>query len=328
MKKFALDAKDCKSFLSSSFYLSAVMLLCLIISNSVQAQESILPINIKLIPSYDADKLLLGRRLFHEQKLSSDGKLSCASCHNLETHTIDGQDFSLDNNGLPLDYNTPSIQYASLNHYLNWLGNIENLAKQIDHIIHNPRELNSNWRAVIDALVQTNEYQALFTKAGYDAINQASITDALVLFEKSLVRPSRFDYFLLGDKQQLNKQEINGFQLFKDYGCIACHQGVNIGGNMRQTFGVMGSYYDEESAPKQRDLGFYNLSGNDEDKFLFRVPSLRNVSQTGPYFHDASAQSLTQAIRVMFEFQIGMQVSQQEIEDIAAFLMSLDAINE
>jgi len=232
----------------------------------------------------------------------------------------------LDNEGKALDYNTPSIQYASLNYYLNWLGNIENLTLQIDHIIHNPRELNSNWLSIIQRLNQINDYKSLFIKAGYAEINKQSITDALVTFERSLVQPSRFDEYLLGNKNSINKQEVSGFRLFKEYGCVSCHQGINIGGNMRQTFGVMQRYYNDDEVLKVRDLGYYNLSGHADDKFLFRVPSLRNVAQTAPYFHDASAKTLTKAIEVMFKFQIGMTPSQQEVEDIAAFLKTLDAV--
>jgi len=290
------------------------------------SQESIVAIESGSLPSFSPRKISLGKRLFHETLLSSSGKFSCATCHPLDKYTADGLNFSLDSNGKPLDYNTPSISYASLNQYFGWTGGIPNLRRHLDTLLYNPKVMNTTWPSIIKRLKSDEGYSRQFTQSGYSVIDSDAITEAIIAFEISLVKPSRFDLYLQGDIKQLNAQEIKGYQLFKDYGCIACHQGINIGGNMRQTFGVMNSYYDSQKVVKRRDFGYFNITQHDDDKFLFKVPSLRNVAQTAPYFHDASAKSLKQAIRVMFKFQLGLSPQEAEIEAIESFLHTLDSI--
>jgi cytochrome c peroxidase len=294
-------------------------------ATSAFGQESIIPITSHLLPTFPQEKLALGEKLFHDTLMSSGGALACATCHPIDNYTTDGVDFLIGDDGKPLDYNTPSITYASLNQYLGWMGNISDFREHLEMLIHNPREMNTTWPSIIQRLKSTEHYSKLFVQAGYKEINTDSIVDAIISFETSLVKPSRFDLYLLGDKNKLNTREIEGYQLFKEYGCISCHQGINIGGNMRQTFGVMSRYYSNSQALKPRDYGYYNITGQEDDKFLFKVPSLRNVSKTAPYFHDASAKTLQQAIKVMFEFQLGLTPTQSEINSIAAFLNTLDA---
>ncbi len=308
------------------FFMTLIVGYLLLPINSAIGKESIIAIDVTLLPTFSPEKLALGRRLFHETALSANGKLACAKCHPLDKYTADGLDFSLGADGKPLDYNTPSINYASLNLYLGWAGNISDLRQHLEVLIHNPKEMNTTWPSIIKRLKSDEGYSRQFTQSGYSVIDSDAITEAIIAFEISLVKPSRFDLYLQGDIKQLNAQEIKGYQLFKDYGCIACHQGINIGGNMRQTFGVMNSYYDSQKVVKRRDFGYFNITQHDEDKFLFKVPSLRNVAQTAPYFHDASAKSLKQAIRVMFKFQLGLSPQEAEIEAIESFLHTLDSI--
>jgi cytochrome c peroxidase len=309
-------------------WLTLALLICYLFYpvNKVMGQESIAAIEQHLLPQLSPKKIALGKKLFHETLLSSKGDFSCAQCHPLDKYTVDGLKFSLDINGKPLDYNTPSINYASLNQYLGWTGGHADLKAHLDNIILNPRIMNTNWPSIIERLKKSARYEQQFILAGYEGINADSISELIVTFEESLVKQSRFDLYLLGKVEQLNDKEIEGYQLFKEYGCIACHQGINIGGNMRQTFGVIGNYYGNPKVIKRRDYGYFNMTKNDEDQFLFRVPSLRNVAQTAPYFHDGSAPTLTKAIKVMFKYQVGLSPTKAEIQAIEAFLNTLDGI--
>lgn len=308
------------------FFMALIVGYLLLPIKTAIGKESIIAIDVTLLPTFSQEKLALGKRLFHETRLSANGKMACSKCHPLDKYTADGLDFSLGADGKPLDYNTPSINYASLNLYLGWLGNISDLRQHLEVLIHNPTEMDTTWPNIIKRLEKAEGYSQQFAQSGYSAIDTDSITDAIIAFEISLVKPSRFDLYLLGEIKQLNAQEIKGYQLFKDYGCIACHQGMNIGGNIRQTFGVMNSYYDSQKVVKYRDFGYFNITQHDDDKFLFKVPSLRNVAQTAPYFHDASAKTLEQAIRVMFKFQLGLSPQEAEIQAIASFLHTLDSL--
>ena len=292
----------------------------------VYGQETIVPIVSDSLPTISQEKLTLGKRLFHDTRLSSNNALSCATCHPLNKFTVDGLDFSMGADGKPLDYNTPSIAYASLNQYLGWTGSITDLRAHLDVLIHNPREMDTTWPSIVKRLNSAKGYSQQFIDSGFDGINKKSIVDAIIAFETSLAKPSRFDLYLQGEKNQLTAREIEGYQFFKEYGCIACHQGINLGGNMRQTLGVMSHYYSNPKTIKPRDYGYFNITQHEDDKFLFRVPSLRNVAQTSPYFHDASAKTLTQAIKIMFEFQLGLSPKDAEIEAIEAFLHTLDAL--
>lgn len=303
-----------------------VFLICVYPINNALSKESIIPINLDSLPKLSPQKIALGKKLFEEKRLSSSGLLSCAVCHPIDKFTVDGLSFSFGSDGKPLAYNTPSINYASLNHYLGWTGNTDDLKQNLELIIHKAKLMNTTWPDIISRIQSVEEYEVQFTQAGYEEINIDSISNALITFEKSLVTPSRFDLYLLGEKTQLSKSEINGYQLFKEYGCVSCHQGINIGGNMRQTFGVMNPYYDLKDNPKYRDLGYFNITQQKEDMFLFRVPSLRNVAQTAPYFHDASAKTLKQAIEIMFKVQLGLIPSEADVQAIESFLRALDGL--
>ncbi|PAJ74512.1 hypothetical protein CJF42_10100 [Pseudoalteromonas sp. NBT06-2] len=272
-------------------------------------------------------KIQLGEQLFNDILLSKNKLFSCASCHHKNKAYADGKAFSLGADGKLLPVNTPSLEYVGLNYYFTWTGKFNDLNEHLNMLITSNKIMNNSWDTVINRLASDKKYQELFTLAGYHTINQNSISNAIITFELSLARLSRFDLYLKGNFNQLTKNEIRGYQLFKDYGCSSCHQGVNIGGNMRQKFGVMRPYFDEKKV-KIRDLGFFNSSHDESEKYYFRVPSLRNVSKTSPYFHDASASTLKKAIRVMFKYQLGIFPNHEDVEHIEDFLKSLDAIDE
>ena len=288
------------------------------------AKEPLLPL---IITEQNQHKIQLGKQLFNDVLLSKNQMLSCASCHHADKAYTDGKAFSLGADGKPLSMNTPSLEYINLNYYFTWTGKFSSLDTHLDMLLTSPKIMNISWDTVIKRLSNTQHYPLLFTQAGYVNITPQAIRHALISFELSLSKPSRFDFYLQGDTQQLTMEEVKGYQLFKDYGCSSCHQGMNIGGNMRQKFGVMRPYFNQKNI-KPRDYGYFNTSKNENDKYFFRVPSLRNVSRTAPYFHDASAKTLKKAIRVMFKYQLGIIPNDQDVKSIEAFLKSLDAIYE
>jgi len=280
---------------------------------------------LKKLTTLQHNKVILGKVLFEDKALSKNKKMSCSSCHMSSKGYADGKRFSKDNAGVNKIYNTPSIEYSVYNYYFTWTGAFNSLYEHLDFLMKNSTLMNRNWDELTQQLTNTPIYKDLFTKAGYDVINRLSISDAIINFEKSLAKPSRFDLYLLGDNSQLTNDEVSGFELFKNSGCISCHQGINIGGNIRQKFGVMKSYFRTDTT-KRRDLGFFNVSNKDEHKNYFRVPSLRNVGNTAPYFHDGSAATLEDAISIMYSYQLGIEASKDDILSIKSFLESLEPI--
>ena len=272
----------------------------------------------------DPAKAELGRQLFNEPRLSANNTLSCASCHRLASAGADNRPFSIGVDGKPVALNTPSVFNASLNFKQFWNGRADALPAQVEQTITSPLEMASDWNTVVRNLAAVPAYQAAFAQAYADGITAATVQDALVSYERTLLTPnSRFDQYLLGNTEILTRQEKYGYQRFKDYGCIACHQGINIGGNMLQKFGVLGDYFQARGNPVEADLGRYLLTHDEEDRHVFKVPSLRNVAVTAPYFHDASAKTLEEAVDVMFRFQLGRNSSQEDRDLIVQFLKTL-----
>jgi len=269
------------------------------------------------------DKLLLGEKLFKEQRLADNNKMSCASCHDLG---VNGADSRIYARGQSADagVNTPTVFNSRFNHRLFWDGRAKTLEEQIDFVIADEREFATSWPVVVAKLKQDEDYQARFNKVYPDGITAANIRDAIASFERSLVTVnSRFDRYLRGDAEAINAKEKQGYQLFKNYGCIACHQGRNVGGNLFQKLGVFKAFFYNGKALKKVDLGRFNVTGQEEDKHVFRVPSLRLVALTPPYFHDGSAKTLRDAIKVMAEYQLGRTIPEADIQLIIAFLKTL-----
>ena len=276
------------------------------------------------VPVLDAAKVELGRRLFNEPRLSVNNTLSCASCHRLESGGADITPFSLGFDGKPVAINTPSVFNASLNFKQFWNGRVDTLEAQIEQVVISPVEMGSDWKTVVQNLTDLPLYQRAFSQAYPDGVTAANVQNALATYERTLLTPnSRFDQYLLGNTEILTTQEKYGYQRFKEYGCIACHQGINIGGNMFQKFGVMGDYFKARGNPVEADLGRYLLTKDEEDRHVFKVPSLRNVAVTAPYFHDASAKTLEEAVDVMFKYQLGRNPSREDKDFIIQFLKTL-----
>jgi len=276
------------------------------------------------IPKQNPLQVELGRQLFNEPRLSVNGSLSCSSCHQLETGGADNKAFSIGFAGLLVGVNTPSVFNASLNFRQFWNGRADTLESQVHEVVQSPSEMGSNWEHVVQTLSADPAYRALFANAYPDGVNMTNVQNALASYERTLVSAnSRFDQYLQGNTDILTTDEKYGYQRFKEYGCIACHQGVNIGGNMFQKFGVMGDYFQVRGNPVESDLGRYLVTKDDEDRNVFKVPSLRNVAVTAPYFHDGSARTLEEAVDVMFKYQLGRIPSAEDKTLIVKFLKTL-----
>ena len=267
------------------------------------SQEPITPI--PAVPTLDPRRLLLGERLFNDRRLSRDGTHSCSSCHDVGTNGASANAHDMTPQGRPLPLNTPTVFNAGLNYRLNWAGSFRSLEEQARQTLRNPAVMASSADEVVAKLRADPEAVRQFRGAYGRDPDVASLLDAIATYERALVTPgSRFDRWLAGDGAAITPEELSGYQLFKSLGCIACHQGVNVGGNLYQRHGIF------------RPLG-------SPEPVLVRVPSLRNVATTAPYFHDGSAATLPEAIKAMGLAQLDRELTDQQIAAIVAFLQTL-----
>lgn len=273
---------------------------------------------------FDLDKAALGKRLFFDPRLSRDDKLSCASCHDFAQGGADGRARSPGVDGREGPFNSPSVFNTGFNFRQLWTGKAESLEDQVGMAIDSAKVFDSSWPAILAKLNHDATLVKGFKRAYRDGLNQQTATDALAVFERSLVTPSRFDAYLRGDAGAIDAEEKLGYAKFKSYGCIACHQGINVGGNMYQVFGVMSPYAQDHGSDHEADLGRYQVTKRDSDKYVFKVPSLRNVALTAPYFHNGSAATLEEAVEVMFRYQLGRTAPQSDKALIVKFLHSLN----
>lgn len=272
----------------------------------------------------DPARAAIGRRLFDDKRLSGNEQVSCASCHDLSRGGADSRALSRGLNGKPTEVNAPTLFNASLNFRQFWNGRADTLERQIDEVVQHADEMGSSWDHVVARVSQDEGYRTAFAQAYRDGINKANIQDAIAVFERTLITPdSRFDRYLRGDAGAITAAEKAGYEKFKNFGCVSCHQGVNVGGNMFQKFGVMGDYFAARGNPTRADLGRFLVTGQERDRHVFRVPSLRNVALTAPYFHDASAPTLEAAVDVMFRYQLGRIGSKADKASIIEFLRTL-----
>ncbi|MCP6760162.1 MAG: c-type cytochrome [Fischerella sp. CENA71] len=284
--------------------------------------EPIQPIPLKL--ALNQSKVALGKTLFRDPRLSADNRVSCLSCHHLSRGGADDKAFSFGVNGNVGNINAPTIYNTEFNAHLNWNGKYETLEDFIQAVIQNPMEMGIQWSVLRQKLQQSPKYTQAFAKNYSDGLTAANIKNAIATYVRSLYTPnSRFDQYLRGNKKALTDAEKEGYRLFKANGCVSCHQGMNVGGNLYQKFGIMGDYFRDRGNITQADLGRYNVTQDEADKFVFRVPSLRNVALTSPYFHDGSVKTLEGAIRVMAKYELGRSLSDKDTLLIAQFLRTL-----
>lgn len=285
--------------------------------------EPIQPIPIPEPPDARRQAIIaLGARLFADPRLSSNDTTACVTCHDLALGGTDKQRFSKRALGDLALVNTPTIFNLPLNFRLFWDGRARTLEEQIR--MDPLRDSDTHWTQVLDKLGKDAAYPKEFAVLYPDGLTVANIQDAIVAFEQSLITPnSRFDRYLRGDKTAISERAARGYALFKSYGCPACHQGANVGGNLFQKFGVMGDYFADRGQLLEADAGRYNVTRREEDRHVFRVPSLRLVALTAPYFHDGSAKTLQEAIKVMAKYQLGRPISDGHIGLIIDFLKTL-----
>ncbi|WP_339475683.1 MULTISPECIES: cytochrome-c peroxidase [unclassified Pseudomonas] len=309
-----------------------ILALGLLVGSSVTAHAEPLDEPLKPlppIPTLDPKRVQLGLRLFNDPRLSVNNTLSCASCHRLDKGGADDKPFSLGFDGKPVEVNTPTVFNASLNFHQFWDGRVDTLEEQVHVVVTSPVEMGSTWESVVKRIADDPGYAKDFKDAYPDGVTKSNVQGALADYERTLQTPnSRFDQYLLGDTDILTPREKFGYQRFKEYGCIACHQGVNVGGNMFQKFGVMGDYFKDRGNPTRADEGRFNITGDDDDRQVFKVPSLRNVAVTAPYFHDASAPTLEHAVEVMFKYQLGREPLKNDTALIVEFLKTLTGESE
>ena len=309
------------------WFLTKVVLLSLLLGTCRPAIGAALDEPIKPLPTtlnQNPARAEIGRRLFHDKRLSANGQVSCASCHNAANGGADGRKRSLGLTGKPTEVNAPTVFNAALNFRQFWNGRGDSLEHQVDMVVQNPVEMGSRWETVVAMISRDPSYASAFAAAYKDGVTRANIGNAIATFERTLITPdSRFDRYLRGDSNAITAEEKAGYAKFKQYGCIACHQGVNVGGNMFQKFGVMGDYFAQRGKPTEADLGRYLVTGDEEDRHVFKVPSLRNVTETAPYFHDGTAMTLDAAVDVMFRYQLGRNATADDKAAIIKFLGTL-----
>jgi cytochrome c peroxidase len=268
-----------------------------------------------------APDAVLGRALFWDDRISLDGKTSCASCH--MDHGADKRAASIDAKGLPTSRHSPTVFNSMPQPSIRWLGDRKTGADQAEGSLTGSLGF-PNKQAGVDKL-REHGYAEQF-KAAYpgdaDALTAANYGKALQAYQATLVTPAPFDRYLAGDDKALDARQLAGLKAFMATGCSACHNGALLGGTQFMKFGVVKDYWAETGAPKP-DVGRVAFTKNEADKYVFRVPMLRNVAMTAPYFHDGSVDTLDRAVRIMASVQLGRTLDDATTASIVAFLESL-----
>lgn len=292
----------------------AMMSLCA----SVQAAEPVDPI--EPVEIKNPALVELGKMLFFEPRLSRSGFISCNSCHNLATGGVDNLQTSIGDRWAQGPINSPTVLNSFGQVAQFWDGRAKTLAEQAAGPIANPLEMASTHEMAVKVIASIPGYAPYFKKAFGDAeVNIKRITEAMAEFERTLVTPNaRFDKWLKGDKNAITQQELNGYKIFKESGCTICHNGAQLGGQSFQKMGVVRPYKTTNTSE-----GVKAISGRDQDRMTFKVPMLRNIELTYPYFHDGAVWSLEESVSIMGDLQLGKRYTKQEIDDITAFLKTL-----
>ena len=275
---------------------------------------------IQSVQSINLGMVELGKKLYFDPRLSKSGFISCNSCHNLSMGGTDNLTSSIGHNWQQGPINAPTVLNSSMNVAQFWDGRAADLQAQAGGPIANPGEMASNHTLAVEVLQSIPQYVMEFEQVfGSDKITIDEVTQAIAEFEKTLVTPnSRFDKWLLGDDSAITAQELAGYTLFKNSGCTACHNGVAVGGNSFQKMGLVTPYKTDNAAQ-----GLSGVTGKDSDRMKFKVPTLRNVELTYPYFHDGAAATLNDAVETMGQIQLGRTFSDTENAQIVAFLKTL-----
>lgn len=293
---------------------------------AIKASENLAP-----LPEFTGEnpltdaKVALGKTLYYDKRLSKDGNISCNSCHNLKSHGVDNLPFSPGDAGELGGRNSPTVLNAAFHTSQFWDGRAKDVEEQAGMPILNPVEMAiPNEQFLVDRLSKIPAYQKAFKEAypkDEQPLKYENIANAIGAFERTLVTPSRFDDFVNGDYNALSVEEKEGLKLFLKTGCTQCHNGSVIGGGMLQNFPVYGEYSDYIEG--NEDFGRHDVTKAEFDKYMFKVPSLRNVEKTGPYFHNGEYKDLNDAVKTMAKAQLDTELNDEEVEAIVAFLGSL-----
>jgi cytochrome c peroxidase len=292
--------------------------LSVVTATHAQENEPIQPI--PLTSDVNASVAELGKKLFFDPRLSKSGVISCNSCHNLSMGGADNITSSVGHKWNRVPVNSPTVLNSRFNIAQFWDGRAADLKAQAGGPIASPGEMASTHELIVEIIASIPQYAAEFATAyGSQGVSLDRVTTAIAEFEKTLVTPnSRFDQWLKGSKDALSEKELQGYQLFKSTGCVACHNGPAVGGGSFQKFGVLAPYTAQ--SPSQ---GRFDVTKNEADRFVFKVPTLRNVELTYPYFHDGGVKTLSEAVDIMGRIQLGRTFSAEENAKIVAFLKTL-----
>lgn len=264
----------------------------------------------------------LGKMLFFDPRLSQSGMISCNSCHNLSTGGVDNVPGSIGHGWHIGDINSPTVLNSSLNLAQFWSGRVKTLEQQAAGPIANPHEMASSHEEAEQTIQSIPGYEKYFVQAfGDKKVTIDRITKAIGMFERTLMTPNApFDQWLAGNDKAISPEAHEGYKLFKEVGCISCHNGPGVGGTMFQKFGVVKEW------PGHKSKGRFDVTHKPEDMYVFKVPLLRNIELTAPYFHDGSVWSLEEAVRIMADVQLGKKLKDTETRKIVAFLKTLTGV--
>jgi len=278
-----------------------------------------------LVVGLDAEKVALGKKLFHDPLLSGDDTISCSSCHDLTRGGTDQAIVATGISGQQGGINSPTVYNAMYNIAQFWDGRAKDLQEQATGPVVNPIEMGAQWHDVVEKLKQVPDYREAFARVYPEqCISKSTITDAIAVFEQSLITGnSRFDQYLRGNTAALNEQEIQGYELFKE-NCASCHFGPALGGISFEKMGVKHDYFKQRGgALTEADKGRFNVTQLGKDLHVFKVPTLRNIELTYPYFHDGSTYNLAEVVQIMGKDQRDRSFTEDETAQIVAFLLTL-----
>lgn len=283
------------------------------------AHEAVQPIP-QSVP-VDERKVALGDKLFHDKRLSGDDTISCASCHALDKGGTDQAQFATGIGGQMGDINSPTCLNALFQFKQFWDGRAATLEEQADGPVNNPIEMGSNWPQAVAKLIQDAALMQEFVAVYPSGPSKETCIDAIAEFERSLYTPnSAVDKYLYGDEAALTSEEKRGFGLFNTSGCAMCHVGKALGGQSFEIMGLARDYFADRGNVKKPDNGRFNVTNNEKDRHKFKVPMLRNVALTFPYFHDGSTSDLKEAVDTMAKYQLGLDLADADLVAITAFL--------
>ena len=294
------------------------------------AAEAFVNETIRPIPDavpHDPAKAALGKELYHDTRLSGDGTISCASCHDLSLGGVDNERYSDGIGGQLGGVNAPTSFNAVFNFVQFWDGRAADLAEQAAGPPLNPVEMGSkDFDEIAGRIAMDKEFTSRFLAVYPEGLSQATITDAIAEYEKTLITPnSPFDRYLKGEEGAMTAEQIEGYRIFKDYNCATCHAGVNMGGLSYELMGQRANYFEDRELTQKSGLtdgdnGRWAVTGVERDRYRFKTPSLRNVALTWPYYHDGSVETLEQAITMMSTYQVGRKMKDADVAKVKAFL--------